>query len=285
MPDIQLTRTGSTSAPLTVSGTVQGTATLASDFTAQGFDSLTSTAWSATIPANQAKKDLIISFVQDSLIESDESVFLTVTSPPGGGQSTLVTLTTDDRIILSRVVSGGVQMIGHPAVTGAVAGARVVSGTNNRVISYPAANQAIYSSTADRLGVLGGGFCLIEFEASTYAPAGSASRFIWEMVAPNVTYMRCEYKDDRFNWTIRGGQAWFIPHPSNSAAVWQVEHQGGVIKFWLNGSLVWTTTYQIDTVAGNLTHRMTSGSQGGCNATGCKIRAGRFDWTPGEYSA
>lgn len=285
MPDIQLTRTGSTNAPLTVSGTVQGKATLTSDFMTVGFDSFTATTWSATIPANQATKDLTISFVQDLLLEADESIFLTVTSPPGGGQTALVTLTTDDRLILSRVVSGGVQMIGHPTVTGAVAGARVVSGTNNKVISYPAANQVIYNSTADRLSALGGGFCLIEFEVSTYAPAGSASRFIFEMVAPNTAYMKCEYKNNNFNWTVRGGQAWTIPHPSNTVAVWQVEHQGGVVKFWLNGYLVWTTTYEIDVVAGTITHRMTSGAQGGCNAAGCKIRAGRFDWTPGEYSA
>lgn len=285
MPYLQLTRTGSTSSPLTASGTVQGNATLTSDFTATGFDSFTSTTWSATIPANSSTKDLILSFVQDSLLENDDSVFLTVTSPPGSGQTALVTLTTDDGSVLSRVVAGGVQMIGHPTVTGAVAGARVVSGTNNRVISYPAANQVIYNSTADRLSLLGGGFSLIEFEVSTYAPAGSASRFVFEMVAPNTAYMKCEYKNNNFNWTVRGGQAWTIPHPSNTVAVWQVEHKGGVVKFWLNGGLVWTTKYEIDVVAGNVTHRMTSGSQGGCNATGCKIRAGRFDWTPGEYSA
>ena len=89
-----VSRTGSTAAALTVNYTVSGTATSGSDYTA-----LTG---SVTIPSGSATATITVTPVDDSLVESDETVIVTLTANAaytvGAPSSATVTITDNDSI-------------------------------------------------------------------------------------------------------------------------------------------------------------------------------------------
>ena len=86
------TRSGDTSAALTVNYTVSGTATAGSDYTSLGT--------SVTIAAGATSATLTVTPLQDSLVESDETVILTLATGTGytvgTASSATVTLSSDD---------------------------------------------------------------------------------------------------------------------------------------------------------------------------------------------
>jgi Calx-beta domain/CARDB/Peptidase M10 serralysin C terminal len=93
---LTITRTGSTATTLTVSYTIDGTATNGVDYTSLGR--------SATIAAGQTSVVVPISVIDDTLVEGDETVILSLNSSSGyslGSSSTgTVTIGDDDRIDL-----------------------------------------------------------------------------------------------------------------------------------------------------------------------------------------
>lgn len=288
MATLTLTRSGSTLSPLVVSGTIQGTTTLTSDYTVAGFDSFLTTAWAATIPAGSSTKTVEVSTAPDVLIEYTESMFLTITSPTSvtfsGNKTALVTLTADDGKLLSRIVAAGSTIIGTPTVTGASIGCL---SPNPELVIYPAANQTIYSSTVEQSILLGGNKSLIEFEMSVFGPQGGDNhRFTWDLYGNTTQIFKCEYKGTApgFLWGGRGVNPFIQPHPYNTLALWQVFLQGGLARFYINGGLSWASPYTIDTNVFTLSHKAFTGTKGGCVFRGCKIRSGEFDWTPGVYT-
>ena len=86
------TRTGSTTAALTVNYTVSGTATAGSDYSALGT--------SVSFAAGATTVTKTVTPVQDSLIEANETILLTLQQSPnytvGSPASTTVTLTSND---------------------------------------------------------------------------------------------------------------------------------------------------------------------------------------------
>src|SRR6185295_7746495 len=92
-----VTRTGNTNVALTVNYTVGGTATPGSDYTALS--------GSVTIPNNQSSATITVPVLDDALIESPETVIVTLT--PGAPTYTVmspsaatVTIADDDIAIL-----------------------------------------------------------------------------------------------------------------------------------------------------------------------------------------
>ncbi len=87
-----LSRTGSTDEPLTIQYTVGGTATPGSDYTALPD--------SATIPAGSATATLVVTAIDDTLIELDETVIVTLSVDPayivGTPSSATVTIISDE---------------------------------------------------------------------------------------------------------------------------------------------------------------------------------------------
>ena len=87
-----LARTGSTSAPLTVRYTISGTATEASDYVP--------IKRSATIAAGSSATSVVITAVDDALVEADETVVLTLNTSAayviGAARSATATIVSDD---------------------------------------------------------------------------------------------------------------------------------------------------------------------------------------------
>ena len=95
----RVTRTGSTAAPLTVFYTVGGTATPGTDYAALP--------GSLTLPAGVATADILVTPINDSLMEGNETVLLTLrpTAPYtiGSPNSATVTLVSDERVSISAI--------------------------------------------------------------------------------------------------------------------------------------------------------------------------------------
>jgi len=87
-----VTRTGVTTFPLTVFFTVSGTAAAGSDYTALGT--------SVTIPASESSAVITVTPIDDSLVEADETVILTLSADVsyavGSQGSAVVTILSDD---------------------------------------------------------------------------------------------------------------------------------------------------------------------------------------------
>jgi trimeric autotransporter adhesin len=82
MPTFTFNRDGDTTNPLTIDFTVGGTATFLTDYTVSGATTFGATAGSVVIPSGQSSASIIVTPVADSVIESNESVILTVTDNP-----------------------------------------------------------------------------------------------------------------------------------------------------------------------------------------------------------
>jgi hypothetical protein len=88
----RVTQSVATTAPLTVSFTVGGTATPGSDYASLGT--------SVTIPAGSTSKNVLVTPVNDTLVEGSETVILTVAEDPGytrgSPSNATVTITSED---------------------------------------------------------------------------------------------------------------------------------------------------------------------------------------------
>ncbi len=89
---LRVSRSGSTTAALNVGYTVGGNATAGSDFVALGS--------SVTVPAGAASADITVTPINDTLVETAETVIVSLTSRPGlivGSPGTVtVTIISDD---------------------------------------------------------------------------------------------------------------------------------------------------------------------------------------------
>ncbi len=100
--DYTFTRTGSTSDPITVDFRVGGTATPGSDYSVTGADSFTATAGAVTIAAGSATATVTIDPTNETFVELDETVTLTVVAGLAYGAGTADTATgtiIDDDIV------------------------------------------------------------------------------------------------------------------------------------------------------------------------------------------
>jgi hypothetical protein len=91
--------TSQLSNPLTVNFTVAGTAVFGTDYTVSGANTFTTTAGSIIIPANQTQASLVITTVADTVVETDETVIITINPTAGvssGTGSVTYTITNDD---------------------------------------------------------------------------------------------------------------------------------------------------------------------------------------------
>ncbi|HSB12623.1 MAG TPA: Calx-beta domain-containing protein [Blastocatellia bacterium] len=94
------TRTGSTTAAITVNFSVGGTATFNTDYTQTGAATFTASTGTVTIPAGQASAEVTIDPTADAAFEADETVILTVTAgtgyEPGVPAAATGTIANDD---------------------------------------------------------------------------------------------------------------------------------------------------------------------------------------------
>ncbi len=94
------TRVGATASALTVNYTVSGSATLTTDYAQTGAATFTASAGTVSIAAGQTTKTIIINPVADTLIESDETVILTLAAAPtysiGTANAATGTIANDD---------------------------------------------------------------------------------------------------------------------------------------------------------------------------------------------
>ena len=93
----RVSRTGSTASPLTVFYSVAGTATPGTDYTALP--------GSVTIPAGVAAANILVRPINDTLMEGNETVVVTLSSRPaytiGSPSSTTVTIISDKRVTIA----------------------------------------------------------------------------------------------------------------------------------------------------------------------------------------
>ncbi|MFM9960411.1 MAG: beta strand repeat-containing protein [Planctomycetaceae bacterium] len=155
------TRTGSTANPVTVNFTVGGTATFNSDYLAIGAASFTETSGSVTFNAGQATKTVLIDPTGDSMLESNETVILTISAGDeyviGTPMAATATINNDDAEISVAVSPAGVTEDGVPnlfytftrigATAGALTANFTVSGTASRTNDYAPSGSASFTAT------------------------------------------------------------------------------------------------------------------------------------------
>ena len=110
------TRSGDTTAPLTIQFSVGGDATFSDDYTQTGADSFNTNTGTVTIPNGQSTATIIIDPTTDTNVESDETIQLTITSAAGydigtPSSATGTIIDDDTRVTLNvtpaTVVEGG----------------------------------------------------------------------------------------------------------------------------------------------------------------------------------
>ena len=144
------TRTGTTASPLTVNFTVSGTATPSNDYTALGT--------TVTIPAGSSTATLTVTPLQDSLVEADETIVLTLANGTGyvvgSPDSDTVTLTSDDVIASNTITVTASDALATEAgpTTGTFTFTRSGSTANPLTVNYTVSGTAAHGSDFAYLG-------------------------------------------------------------------------------------------------------------------------------------
>ncbi len=153
------TRTGSTAAALTVNYSVAGTATSGSDYTSLGT--------SISIPAGSASATRTVTPIDDSTVESAETVILTLSANAaytvGSPSAGTVTIADNDIVLPTVTVSATDNAAAEPAATGTFTFTRTGSTAAALTVNYSVAGTATSGSDYTSLGT------------SISIPAGSAS--------------------------------------------------------------------------------------------------------------
>ena len=156
-----VTRTGATTAALTVAYTVAGTATAGSDYTAL--------AGSVSIPAGAASAPITVTPINDTAVEADETVILTLATNAaytvGTPNSATVTITSDDVAALPSV---------SVAATDATA-AEAPLGTGTFTVTRTGATTAALTVAYTVAGTATAGSDYTALTGSVSIPAGAAS--------------------------------------------------------------------------------------------------------------
>ena len=164
------TRTGSTAGSLTVNFTVGGTATFDSDYLAIGATSFGETSGSVTFNAGQATKTVVIDPVGDNLLESNETVVLTVIAGDayviGPPTAATTTITNDDAEVTVAVSPSSVTEDGTPNLVytftrvGPTASALTVnysvSGSATITSDYAQTGAATFTASAGTVSIAAG---------------------------------------------------------------------------------------------------------------------------------
>ncbi|MFM9959793.1 MAG: ELWxxDGT repeat protein [Planctomycetaceae bacterium] len=164
------TRTGSTAGSLTVNFAVGGTATFDSDYLASGATSFAETSGSVTFNAGQATKTVVIDPVGDNVLESNETVVLTVIEGDayivGTPTAATTTITNDDAEVTVSVSPSSVTEDGTPNLVytftrvGATASALTVnytvSGSATLTTDYAQSGAATFTASAGTVSIAAG---------------------------------------------------------------------------------------------------------------------------------
>jgi Concanavalin A-like lectin/glucanases superfamily len=181
MPSSSFTfnRDGDTSNPLTIDFSVGGTATFLTDYTVSGATTFGATAGSVVIPSGQTSASIIVTPVADTVVESNESVILTVTDNPTvynrlTTAPVVMTIQDDDDTYRLLVLgkSPTIYLRFEEAVGVATATATATdSSTNARNFTFNTTNQNLPSAS----GVFsGGGSASRQFNGSTWGQHSTA---------------------------------------------------------------------------------------------------------------
>jgi hypothetical protein len=279
---------GDTSAALVLSGTVQGSATLTTDYVVSGFDTFTATAWSATMPAGSSTKSLTIEAVSDTIFEPTEGVFLVLTSNSGGtidglNNSVLYSIIDDDSQQLLRALStGGSALVGSPALATANAGAA------STLLGYQAVQYSAASLTALSTGsaikqnqLYDGSKVWIEFAYKANGNPSNANTTSFTLNFGGGIILSCTAN----NLVITGAAG----VTSNTVAVGhqidatvQLRLVGGAYSLFLNGDEAATGYYATNVATTDATVSWGNGANSGYIVAGLKITRGTYD--PGNFS-
>jgi hypothetical protein len=285
LADITFTRSGNLTQQCDLAGTLQGNLS-ATDFITSGFTTFTATAFTLTIPANQASKTCTIVPAFDSLLENIESLLLTVISATNGcyvrNTTTLVTFTDDDVKTIQRIVVAGKKLVGAPPLGSSADGYLGLDGRLSFVApNVQAFNNFISSAWQD------GTRSLLEFDVSILSPASPGWRLEYYLVS--TSYFRVAWANGIFTVTVPGAAfSWNITYPADreGKATFQFLLQGGRFQCFFNGALAFTDSYTITSNATTASAFMVFETRSGQFSTsGLKIRTGSFDWEPGVFNA
>jgi acetyl esterase/lipase len=155
-----IARTGDTTAALTVGFTVSGTATSGSDFTSLGN--------SVTIPAGQASTVLSVTTLQDTILESTETVVLTLASSAaynlGSPIAATVNVLDDDSPPLPEIsVADSISNAAEPSAAGQFTISRTGATTSALTVNFSVTGSATSGTDYAALGT------------SVVIPAGQSS--------------------------------------------------------------------------------------------------------------
>jgi Calcineurin-like phosphoesterase/Purple acid Phosphatase, N-terminal domain/Calx-beta domain len=157
-----ISRTGSTTSPLAVAYSAGGTATSGSDYNA--------VSGSATIPAGVANAQVVITAINDALVEGNETVVLTLQPNAaymvGSSASAAVTITSDDVAPTVSIVAADNSAAESPLDNGAFTISRTGPTTSALTVNLGIGGTA--SSGSDYTPIL----------AAQTIPAGSATRVV-----------------------------------------------------------------------------------------------------------
>jgi hypothetical protein len=131
----RVSRTGSTASSLTVYYSVAGTATPGTDYTALP--------GSVTIPAGVAAANILVKPINDTVMEGNESVVMTLSSKPtytiGSPSAATVTIVSDERVTITAVDATATEA---GATTGAFRVSRTGSTASPLTVFYSVAGTA-----------------------------------------------------------------------------------------------------------------------------------------------
>lgn len=287
----QITRPSiDTSNTVVITGTVQATATLVTDYTVTGFDSFTSTAWQVTIPSGQSSVTLSIEVVSDSIYEPDESVFLTMTGITGGtidglNKTFLFTIIDDDSTTIARVVAtGGTTLVGDPVLSSPTAGVPSSTASFPLTVRYASTNaKPLDIQTIQQKDLFDGGQVWVEFAfKSTANPTGLANNIFSLQLNGNT------FKIDYFNNSIviTSGSGLTTVVGNDVEAIVQIKLFGGIYQLYLNGTLAGSGFHLIlnSTSIAPIIWNNTTAYGSGYDVAGLRITRGRFNPTLGQFA-